>query len=52
MTDEAETAANPPSLSLRLLYWLAVAMVVIGLFNSTPGIPGYDNLVASIFGCS
>ena len=38
------------SLSLKVLYWLAVGMVAFGLVNSTPGIPGYDNLVASLSG--
>lgn len=50
MTGEADTVATPPSFSLKVLYWLSVAMVLIGLFNSTPGIPGYDNLVASALG--
>lgn len=50
MTAEAETKVGPKSRSLKVLYWLAVAMVIVGLFNSTPGIPGYDGLVASIFG--
>ena len=34
----------------RLLYVLSVGMVIIGLFNSTPGIPGYDTLVADLLG--
>ena len=50
MTGDAETKVKPPSLSLKVLYWLSVAMVVIGLVNSTPGIPGSDNLVASVLG--
>ena len=37
---EADTKANN-----RLLYWLAVLLVVVGLMNATPGIPGYDALV-------
>ena len=52
MTGEMDKKAERQSLSLRVLYWLAVAMVIVGLFNSTPGIPGYDNLVASITGQS
>ncbi|WP_306143806.1 TRAP transporter fused permease subunit [Roseibium sp. MMSF_3412] len=38
------------SFSLKLLYFLSVAMVLVGLVNSTPGIPGYDALIASISG--
>ena len=50
MTDRSNRSADQPGLSLRILYWLAVAMVLVGLLNSTPGIPGYDNLVASLSG--
>ncbi len=50
MTGEANAVPTPPSIALKALYWLSVAMVLIGLFNSTPGIPGYDNLVASVIG--
>ncbi len=46
----AEQATEPKSVSLKVLYWLAVAMVLVGLFNATPGIPGYDALVASLTG--
>ena len=45
-----EQAATPKSFSLSVLYWLAFAMVIVGLFNSTPGIPGYDDLAASLTG--
>ncbi len=48
MTAEADTKVESKSPSLKVLYWLAVAMVIVGLFNSTPGIPGYDGLVASV----
>ncbi len=36
--------------AMRVLYVLSVAMVVIGLLNSTPGIPGYDALAAQVLG--
>ncbi|EBA02403.1 hypothetical protein RB2150_08929 [Rhodobacterales bacterium HTCC2150] len=36
--------------SLRLLFVLSLALVIIGLINSTPGIPGYDALAASLWG--
>ena len=35
---------------MRLVYWLTVFMVVVGLVNMTPGIPGYDDLAQSITG--
>ena len=50
MTDEIGEIVAAESLSLRVVYWLAVAMVIVGLLNSTPGIPGYDALVASLSG--
>ena len=32
------------------LYWLAVGLVMIGLMNSIPGIPGFDQAVRDISG--
>ena len=50
MTAESDNNAEPRGLSLMFLYWLSVAMVFIGLLNSTPGIPGYDDLAVSLSG--
>ena len=38
------------SFALKLLYVLSVGMVLIGLANATPGIPGYDAWAASVLG--
>ena len=38
------------SFALKLLYFLSVGMVLIGLANATPGIPGYDAWAASVLG--
>ena len=35
---------------LKALYVLTITMVIIGLINSTPGLPGYDNWAAGIIG--
>ena len=35
---------------MKLVYWLTVGMVVIGLINMTPGIPGYDDLAENLTG--
>lgn len=35
---------------MKLLYALSVGMVLIGLVNSTPGIPGYDRWAADLMG--
>ena len=37
-------------LGLKLVYFLTVFMVIVGLINATPGIPGYDDFVARITG--
>ena len=44
-TPEADTSAKGP-----LLYFLAVVLVFVGLLNSIPGIPGFDNAVKEISG--
>ena len=46
------SAKAPRSFALMLLYALSLGMVIIGLLNSTPGIPGYDDLAASLWGQS
>ena len=34
----------------RVLFVLSLALVIIGLVNATPGIPGYDDLAATVWG--
>ena len=41
---------QPSDLGMKLVYWLTVAMVIVGLINMTPGIPGYDDLAESLTG--
>lgn len=50
MTETPAPAAPEEDFGSRLLYVLTVAMVVIGLLNSTPGIPGYDDWASRILG--
>ncbi|WP_420864021.1 TRAP transporter large permease subunit [Algirhabdus cladophorae] len=50
MSDVSNAAAPKTDFGLKLLYVLTVFMVILGLINSTPGIPGYDNLAARITG--
>ncbi len=50
MADAPQNAAEKTGFHLKILYCLSVAMVLVGLLNSTPGIPGYDNLVADLLG--
>ena len=44
-TPEADTQAKG-----RLLYWLSVSLVILGLLNSIPGIPGLDSGLRSLTG--
>ena len=50
MSSETKPEHFPKDRGLRWVYFLSVFMVVLGLVNSTPGIPGYDQLVAQIVG--
>ncbi|MEM7302592.1 MAG: TRAP transporter fused permease subunit [Pseudomonadota bacterium] len=50
MSREVDSGEEQSSFALRLLYVLSVLMVLVGLLNSSPGIPGYDEFVSSIFG--
>ncbi len=34
----------------RLVYWLALLLVIVGLLNAMPGIPGVDDLFANFLG--
>ena len=49
VTSAKENAAAK-DLGLKLVYFLTVFMVILGLINATPGIPGYDDIVARITG--
>ncbi|MGB1577706.1 MAG: hypothetical protein ACPG9S_06790, partial [Flavobacteriales bacterium] len=42
---EANLTATGP-----FLYWLAVGLVVIGMLNSIPGIPGFDEGLRDLTG--
>ncbi|MEM8980164.1 MAG: TRAP transporter fused permease subunit [Pseudomonadota bacterium] len=52
MSDADATAAPKPmqkqDFGLKLVYILTLFMVIVGLFNSTPGIPGYDDFASQI----
>ena len=50
MSDAPDKTTAKPDIGLRLVYVLTVVMVLIGLLNSTPGIPGYDDWASSILG--
>ncbi len=50
MSDHAQPETPKPDFGQKILYPLAIAMVLIGLINATPGIPGYDDFAARITG--
>jgi len=50
MSGPIQTEELSKSLGIRCLYFLSIVMVLLGLINATPGIPGYDDLVAQITG--
>ena len=50
MTENSPTPPAEQDFGLKLVYWLTVAMVIIGLTNMTPGIPGYDDLAETLTG--
>jgi len=50
MSNRAQARIKPTDLGESIVYWLAVILVVVGLLNSMPGIPGIDNAVAGWFG--
>ena len=50
MSDGVPEQQNSRDFAQRFLFVLSLALVFIGLINSTPGIPGYDEFAASILG--
>ena len=50
MSNGSPTRERRVDLGEKLVYWLALALVVVGLLNSMPGIPGVDDAFAGLFG--
>ncbi|MDA9047468.1 TRAP transporter large permease subunit [Planktomarina temperata] len=50
MSGPIQTEELSKSLGIKCFYFLSIVMVLLGLINATPGIPGYDDLVAQITG--
>jgi len=50
MSETDGPEANSKSLVSRLIYWLAVFFVVLGMINAMPGIPGLDQWAREITG--
>jgi len=45
-----EQTNKQPDLGERLVYWLALALVIVGMLNAMPGIPGIDDAFAGFAG--
>ncbi|MEO0486839.1 MAG: TRAP transporter fused permease subunit [Pseudomonadota bacterium] len=50
MSAKKEQTHRANGFAAKPLYILSLGMVLVGLLNSTPGIPGYDALVAGVTG--
>ncbi|WP_299726578.1 TRAP transporter fused permease subunit [uncultured Tateyamaria sp.] len=50
MAEASTEQQGARGVSRPLLFVLSLSLVIIGLFNSTPGIPGYDDLAAALWG--
>lgn len=50
MSAKENSVSERTGLSTRLVYWLAVLLVVLGMVNAMPGIPGLDQLAVDLTG--
>ena len=50
MSDQSSPQEQARSFSLKLLYVLSVVLVIVGLLNAMPGIPGLDAGINSVTG--
>ena len=50
MRQSSPTSDSKENTGGQIVYWLAVALVILGLLNVTPAIPGWDGLWKSITG--
>lgn len=50
MSHHKDPEVQPKSLAKRLVFWMAVLFVVVGMVNSMPGIPGLDRWLQDFTG--
>ena len=50
MSEESATDTKPQDWGEKLVYWLALGLVLVGLVNAMPGIPGVDDLFSGFLG--
>lgn len=50
MSEESLASNAPKDLGQKIVYWLALSLVFVGLANAMPGIPGIDDLFSGFLG--
>ncbi|MEM7440636.1 MAG: TRAP transporter fused permease subunit [Pseudomonadota bacterium] len=50
MSDQEASDTQSKDFVTRLVYWLATGLVIVGMINAMPGIPGLDQLVKDLSG--
>ena len=50
MSEEPNTPTAPADLGQKIVYWLALLLVIVGLLNAMPGIPGVDSAFEGFLG--
>ena len=50
MSNEAPEGEVRADLGQKIVYWLALALVIVGLLNAMPGIPGIDDAFSGFLG--
>ncbi len=50
MSNGAPARVKPVDLGEKLVFWLALALVIVGMLNAMPGIPGIDNAFEGFLG--
>lgn len=50
MANSTPSNEQKPDLGQKLLYCLALLLVIVGLLNAMPGIPGLDDMFSGMFG--
>jgi len=50
MSTEASAPSQQTDLGQKFVYWLALTLVIVGLLNAMPGIPGVDTAFSGLFG--
>lgn len=50
MSSDSPPNERPADLGQKLVYWLALVLVIVGLLNAMPGIPGIDDAFVGFLG--